>query len=1230
MTASGIPASCQAPAVSQGRGVSNRGSSGLFTADVDGQPWIYGCLIVSKYCKCLVNCMVWEPDHLRLKFQQLCNLLIALQNTAGSSSTHLNLASCAVATSEGKEFVVAVLAKKGSHPQSVQLRARQISFAFARQHGSSLAAMQTEEAKRSEQQMNAYTVKDELGYREENAAARPQTLEAFRQFQDLYLRQCLQDAAPGDTWLSQLGDTEGVLRAFLTEHTHKDIRLLEQQPRHPCAEGSEGPVSSRAKGACGGRAAHVAGPEGGAVWDAVMEHCRKLLHQRKQRRGSRDAEGAGGLDLGVLSAGKAELPGAPLPRNERMLTLRFEECSPPLCAVIRLLRMPSDACLVVFYQPAPGEDKSPTNRAIPSGADPELPKLDGPGEPLPLGQAGRRGDGHGGSRAALIQALAAKAEAAFTDHGGAAGGAIGSKATLSQADIARQVYYPESYTVTPGDVAVPTTLLSVVHKVASHISSAFPKVPVQPGAGGAASKSLRGGSKSKSALGLEPPSSVPLEHATPRRLELDFDLPASASEVPSSGDDSGDLALPIGPDDLISPVPTAAASTVADAIVDAPSPVASVRFTTHAGVVVQTGAEPSPQAPQAGCSPESEGLPSTEPPAHPPQSLVPRPPPVAPPCPLRSCHPPSRVRPRSRAPTSARAHRAKSLFSEEEEALHLSTPSTTADLVNLTPLPLPATPITPATRHPQMNSIPAAVPQTPKLDPQNSTQGPSPFGTPSAVQLSLANSASSTPAATPVPPSAGRPKAYRLSAYKPATSAATDLPTTGSDSVPTSAGGAPQTMDLDQTPTTAPVKNLAFTTRDASSSSLRGSRGMAGRGPTPSETGMARPLILERPSSITPSEAAVATGPRREKKEVLPGVMGPPPPREYRGVRSRTPTSTEPSMLEAASSTTPATPTAGAGGSFGRTGKSGAQEEAMVGVWGGTPAHSGIHVGRPSEGMMEPGLPAMNVERSLGESESLLPPSSPMSFLITSSQKQQQRTGHANGSNLWDGDVLRNSEGSMVDDRAGEWRTARDLGLTLAAELEEEGSLDSHVKLKITESIFGVARKIQKLDFLRGSCRSVPCGKSTLGEIVTQCRKLDRRKQSTLFSFGVNTRFCSFEQPCPTTVGGAVPSAIPPRRHARYPALRQGFRSHGTLPLPPELVDPDPPVPPSPPYPPPPYSSDDEAPTSGDSAAEIDNSSIPSTHDFPPAPGAGNYLSLTLLRQLRGPLVAEIACAVPA
>ncbi|KAK3242292.1 hypothetical protein CYMTET_48012 [Cymbomonas tetramitiformis] len=97
-------------------------------------------------------------------------------------------------------------------------------------------------------------------------------------------------------------------------------------------------------------------------------------------------------------------------------------------------------------------------------------------------------------------------------------------------------------------------------------------------------------------------------------------------------------------------------------------------------------------------------------------------------------------------------------------------------------------------------------------------------------------------------------------------------------------------------------------------------------------------------------------------------------------------------------------------------------------------------------------------------------------------------------------------------------------------------------------------------------------------------------------------------------VGGAVPDAIPPRRQARYRELRQGFRFYGFLPLPPELVDPDPPIPSSPPYSPPPYSSVDEAPGSGDSATETGDSLISSTHDLPPAPEAVNYCTLTLLR----------------
>ncbi|KAK3267967.1 hypothetical protein CYMTET_23507 [Cymbomonas tetramitiformis] len=97
-------------------------------------------------------------------------------------------------------------------------------------------------------------------------------------------------------------------------------------------------------------------------------------------------------------------------------------------------------------------------------------------------------------------------------------------------------------------------------------------------------------------------------------------------------------------------------------------------------------------------------------------------------------------------------------------------------------------------------------------------------------------------------------------------------------------------------------------------------------------------------------------------------------------------------------------------------------------------------------------------------------------------------------------------------------------------------------------------------------------------------------------------------------VGGAVSDAIPPRRQARYRELRQGFRFYGFLPLPPELVDPDPPVQSSPPYSPPPYSSEDEAPSFEGSATDFDDSLISSTHDLPPAPEAGNYCTLTLLR----------------
>jgi len=45
----------------------------------DTPPGLYGCLIVSKYCKCLVNFMLSRPLALDLRVTQLCNLVVALQ-----------------------------------------------------------------------------------------------------------------------------------------------------------------------------------------------------------------------------------------------------------------------------------------------------------------------------------------------------------------------------------------------------------------------------------------------------------------------------------------------------------------------------------------------------------------------------------------------------------------------------------------------------------------------------------------------------------------------------------------------------------------------------------------------------------------------------------------------------------------------------------------------------------------------------------------------------------------------------------------------------------------------------------------------------------------------------------------------------------------------------------------------------------------------------------------------
>ncbi|KAK3235450.1 hypothetical protein CYMTET_54343 [Cymbomonas tetramitiformis] len=82
------------------------------------------------------------------------------------------------------------------------------------------------------------------------------------------------------------------------------------------------------------------------------------------------------------------------------------------------------------------------------------------------------------------------------------------------------------------------------------------------------------------------------------------------------------------------------------------------------------------------------------------------------------------------------------------------------------------------------------------------------------------------------------------------------------------------------------------------------------------------------------------------------------------------------------------------------------------------------------------------------------------------------------------------------------------------------------------------------------------------------------------------------------TEGGAAPTAIPPRKQARYRQEKQEVCRYRVVPLPPALQDPDPPVPDSPPYSPPPYTSDDEAEDATDDFG-IGEPSISSTNGLP-------------------------------
>ena len=85
-------------------------------------------------------------------------------------------------------------------------------------------------------------------------------------------------AAPyGDVWMGPLHGVTGVLGAYLVSPTSRNPLLLEPlpqlQPPPPGGKGSGG-------GGCVVDARLVAGPSGGAVWEAAMTHAAMLFSPR--------------------------------------------------------------------------------------------------------------------------------------------------------------------------------------------------------------------------------------------------------------------------------------------------------------------------------------------------------------------------------------------------------------------------------------------------------------------------------------------------------------------------------------------------------------------------------------------------------------------------------------------------------------------------------------------------------------------------------------------------------------------------------------------------------------------------------------------------------------------------------------------------------------------------------------------------------------------------------------
>eukprot|EP00232_Nephroselmis_pyriformis_P028316 CAMPEP_0182865762 /NCGR_PEP_ID=MMETSP0034_2-20130328/7861_1 /TAXON_ID=156128 /ORGANISM="Nephroselmis pyriformis, Strain CCMP717" /LENGTH=285 /DNA_ID=CAMNT_0024998079 /DNA_START=149 /DNA_END=1003 /DNA_ORIENTATION=+ len=246
----------------------------------DGAPWLYGCMIVSNHSSCLINCMMEDLPGGGVNVQSLCNLVIAMQGLAGGhSATYLTLGPVAVAAAGGESFVVVVLCAPGRHKDSALLRATQVAHIFEKAFPDALTQRAQREAKETEHRMHSYTVRDEIEFQAsgEGAGAEHATLPEFAAFEAGVLRGVLAAAPYGDAWMGPLHGVAGVLGAYLVSPTARDPLLLEPlpqlQPPPPGGTGSGG-------GGCVVDARLMAGPSGGAVWEAAMTHAAMLFSPR--------------------------------------------------------------------------------------------------------------------------------------------------------------------------------------------------------------------------------------------------------------------------------------------------------------------------------------------------------------------------------------------------------------------------------------------------------------------------------------------------------------------------------------------------------------------------------------------------------------------------------------------------------------------------------------------------------------------------------------------------------------------------------------------------------------------------------------------------------------------------------------------------------------------------------------------------------------------------------------